>query len=138
MALSVMSHVRGSALPSEAEDKEGQAQERGHGVADQGSGVARTQVEAEPEGSEKGKELTGQEVHLLLLLRIKNVTTVNSKQELSTTEKMILLSYNPSFQIITHLILLFRLLHQTDSPHFSGLIFSQGLIGRVTCIHAMF
>lgn len=47
------------ALPSEAEDEKGQAEERGHGVTDQGSGVARTQVKAEPEGSKKGKELAG-------------------------------------------------------------------------------
>lgn len=75
-----------SALPSEAEDEKGQTEERGHGVADKASGAARTQVEAEPEGSEKGKELTGQEVHLLLL-RIREVTTFNSKQELDTTKR---------------------------------------------------
>ena len=52
------------AVPSEAEDKKGNAQESGHSVSDQGIGVPGTEVETKPEGSSQGKQLAGQKVHL--------------------------------------------------------------------------
>lgn len=51
-------------VPSKAEDEEGNAEESGHSVSDQWVGMVGTEVEAEPEGSSQGKQLTCQKVHL--------------------------------------------------------------------------
>lgn len=51
-------------VPSKAEDEQGDAQEGGHSVPDQGAGMAGTEVETKPEGSGQGKQLTGQKIHL--------------------------------------------------------------------------
>lgn len=53
-----------AALPSEAEDEEGDAKEGGHSMPDQGSAAAGAEVETEPEGSSQGKQLTRQKIHL--------------------------------------------------------------------------
>lgn len=52
-------------LPSKAEDEKGHAQESGHRMPDQGSAAAGTEVEAEPEGSSQGEQLTRQKIHLI-------------------------------------------------------------------------
>lgn len=62
----VVTHQHCLALPSEAEDEKGDAEESCHSMPDQGSGVAWTEVEAKPEGSSQGKQLTRQKIHLLL------------------------------------------------------------------------
>lgn len=51
-------------VPSKAEDEQGDAEEGGHGVPDQGAGMAGTEVETKPEGSSQGKQLTRQKIHL--------------------------------------------------------------------------
>lgn len=68
----VVTHQHCLALPSEAEDEKGDAEESCHSMPDQGSGMARTEVEAKPEGSSQGKQLTRQKIHLLLE-RIRNI-----------------------------------------------------------------
>lgn len=78
-----MTHQHCFALPSEAEDEKGDAEESCHSMPDQGSGVARTEVEAKPEGSSQGKKLTRQKIHLSLE-KIRNVQTYSRKHELSS------------------------------------------------------
>jgi len=51
-------------VPSKAEDEKDDAQEGGHRVPDQGIGMARTEVETEPEGSRQAKQLARQKIHL--------------------------------------------------------------------------
>lgn len=51
-------------VPSEAEDEKGNAKESGHSMPDQGIGMARTEVETKPEGSNQGKQLARQKIHL--------------------------------------------------------------------------
>lgn len=51
-------------LPSEAEDEEGDAEDGGHSVPEQGGGPAGTEVEPEPEGSSQGQQLAGHKIHL--------------------------------------------------------------------------
>lgn len=58
--------VRGQhhAVPSEAEDEKGDAEESCHSMSDQGIGMAGTEVETKPEGSSQGKQLARQKIHL--------------------------------------------------------------------------
>lgn len=58
------SRVARGVLPAKAEYDERHAQESGNGVPDQGADMLGAQVQAEPEGSQEGERLTGQEVHL--------------------------------------------------------------------------
>lgn len=51
-------------VPSKAEEEKDDAEESGHGVADQWIGVAGTEVEAKPEGSGQGRQLARQKIHL--------------------------------------------------------------------------
>lgn len=51
-------------VPSKAEDKKRNAKESSHSVSDQGIGMAWTEVETKPEGSNHSKQLARQKIHL--------------------------------------------------------------------------
>lgn len=50
--------------PAKAEERQVEAQQRGHDMPDKGTGLAGVQIEPKPAGCEQGKELAGHKVHL--------------------------------------------------------------------------
>lgn len=51
-------------VPSKAEEEKGDSKECGDHMSERRACMVRTEAETKPEGSNEGKQLAGQEVHL--------------------------------------------------------------------------